>query len=167
MFVGDEVGLDVSFEVARVRLAKLARGDWLSSVSEDAYGLGVTGLARVGALGLSREVSVQVRDLAQREGSAGLAIRWEVTGPGGALFPVLDADITMHPAGGNTSLLTLAGAYRPPLGALGEALDRAVLRRVAAATVRNFLSRVAAEIAGQPSATGSDPSALPCTPGMS
>ena len=169
MFVGDEVGLDVSFEVARARLASLARGSWLSSASEDAYGLGVTGLSRVGALGLSREVRVQARELAERDGSAGLAIRWEVTGPGGGLFPVLDADITVHPAGDGTTLLTLAGAYRPPLGPVGQVLDRAILHRVAAATIRNFVSRVAGDITGQPgpAEAGTGRSPLPWAPEMS
>jgi hypothetical protein len=169
MFVGDEVGLDVSLEVARAGLVRLARGGWLSSASEDAYGFGVAGLSRVGALGLTREVRVQARELAERDGSAGLAIRWEVTGPGGGLFPVLDADLTVHGTEGDSTLLTLAGAYRPPLGPLGQALDRAILHRVAAATIRNFLSRVAAEITGQagPAGTGTGPSSLPCTPEMS
>lgn len=149
--MGSEVKLDLSFEVARARLMSLARDGWLSSASEDACAAGVTGLARVGALGLSREVRVQARELTERDGLAGLAIRWEVAGPGGGLFPVLDADITVHLAVNEQgTLLTLAGAYRPPLGALGEVLDRAILHRVAAAAVRNFLSRVAAALAGQP-----------------
>jgi hypothetical protein len=124
------------------------RGNVLLSASEDAYGRGIIGLARVGALGLSREVRVQARELTERDGSPGLAIRWEVTGPGGGLFPVLDADIRLAASGEQATLLTLAGAYRPPLGALGEALDRAILHRAAAATIRNFLDRVAADIAG-------------------
>jgi hypothetical protein len=169
MFVGDEVGLDVSFAVARARLATLARGSWLSSASADAYELGASGLSRVGALGLSREVRVQARELTEREGSAGVAIRWEVTGPGGGLFPVLDADIIVHPAGDETALLTLAGAYRPPLGAVGEALDRAIFHRVAAVTIRNFLSRVAADITGQPATAeaGTSTVPLPWAPEMS
>ena len=150
MFVGDEVALDVSFAVARAKLANLTRGGLLSSASEDAYARGITGLSRVGALGLSKEVRVQARELTERDGSAGLAVRWEVTGPGRGLFPVLDVDIRLVPTGDQATLLTLAGAYRPPLGAVGEALDRAILHRVAAATVRNFLSRVAAGITGQP-----------------
>jgi hypothetical protein len=149
MFVGDEVVLDVSFIVARARLANLTRGGLLVSASEDAYDLGITGLARVGALGLSRVVEVQARELTERDGSAGLAIRWEVTGPGGGLLPALDADVTLVPAGDQATLLTLAGAYRPPLGSLGQALDRAILHRVAAATIRNFLGRVAAGITGR------------------
>jgi hypothetical protein len=80
MFVGDEVLLDVSFTAARARLVNLIRGGGLLSASEDAYGQGITGLVRVGPAGLSRLVQVQARELAERDGCAGLAIRWEVTG---------------------------------------------------------------------------------------
>jgi hypothetical protein len=151
MFVGDEVRLDVSFAVARERLARL--GPTLSGTSEDAYG---PGLARVGVAGVSRLVRVQVRELAWTDLSAGLALRWEATGPGGGLFPVLDADLKLAPDGEGT-VLTMAGSYRPPLGSLGEALDRAILRRVAAATIRSFVARVAAQITGQPVPNGAGP----------
>ncbi len=169
MFVGDEVLLDVSFAVARARLASMTRGGLLASAAQDAYGLGITGLARVGAMGLSREVRVQARELTERDGSAGLAIRWEVTGPGGGLFPVLDADIRLVTTGEQATLLTLAGAYRPPLGSVGKALDRAILHRVAAATIRNFLNRVAAGITGQPglAEAGNGASLLPWAPELS
>jgi hypothetical protein len=168
MFVGDEVVLDVSFAAARARLADLIRNELLRSASEDAYDAGVTGLAQVGALGLYKVVQVHVRQLAETGGHAGFAIRWEATGPGGGLFPALDADIRLVPAADQTTLLVLAGVYRPPLGPLGVALDRAALHRVAAATIRNFLGRLAASVtgpAGAPEAgTGAAP--LPCTPGM-
>jgi len=42
----------------------------------------------------------------------------------------------------------MAGSYRPPLGSLGQALDRAILHRVAAATIRRFVVQVAARIGG-------------------
>jgi len=150
VFVGDEVQLDVSFAVARDRLLRLAVGGALLSPSEDSYDHGTAGLARVGLPGLAKLVRVQVRDLARTDRSAGLAIRWEATGPGGGLFPVLDADLTLAPAGEQGSVLSMAGVYRPPLGALGQALDRAVLSRVAAATIRRFVAQVAAGITGQP-----------------
>jgi hypothetical protein len=164
MFVGDEVRLEVSFAAARARLANLTHGGSLLSASADAYGEGITGLARVGPLGsapgLSRLVEVHVQDLAASDDSAGLALRWEATGPGGRLFPALDADLKLRPAGEQATLLTLVGAYRPPLGTLGAGLDRAILHRVAAATIRAFLNRMAdaivqpapaSGIAGQPS----------------
>ena len=112
----------------------------------------------MGAAGVSKLVRVQVRELPWTERSAGLALRWEATGPGGGLFPVLDADLRLAPAGEHGTLLTMAGAYRPPLGSLGQALDRAILRRVAAATIRSFVAQVAAQITGQPgSLTGPAP----------
>jgi hypothetical protein len=149
MFVADEVLLEVSFAAARTGLAKLTRGSLLRSTSQSAYDAEIIGLVRVGPAGLTRLVSVQVRQLAARDDCAGLAIRWEAAGPGGSLFPVLDADLRLAPAGGNSTLLALEGAYRPPFGAIGAALDRVILHRVAAATIRNFLNQVAASITNQ------------------
>jgi hypothetical protein len=154
VFVGDEVQLEVGFAVARDRLRQLVEGGALLGTSEDAYDHGTIGLERVGVPGLSKLVRVQVRELAWTDQSVGLAIRWEATGPGGGLFPVLDADLTMAPVGERVTILTLAGAYRPPLGAMGAALDRAILRRVASATIRAFLAQVAHRITGQPAANG-------------
>lgn len=148
--MGDEVMLDISFPSARARLEALTRGGLMMSASDEAYGEEVTGLMRVGPTGFSRLVRVQFRDLPERGNSAGLALRWEVAGAGGVLFPVLDADVELIRAGPQATWLTLAGAYRPPLGALGDALDRAILHRVANATIRGFLGRIAAGIVGQP-----------------
>ena len=169
MFVGDEVRLDVSFALARERLARLSESGALLGTSEDAYG---PGLGRVGTAGVDKLVRVQVRELTQTDRSAGLALRWEATGAGGGLFPVLDADIKLAPAGKQGTWLTMTGAYRSPFGPLGEALDRAVLHRVAAATVRSFVALVAAQITGQPgpaqaavpNGVGSSPPPSPSAP---
>jgi len=158
VFISDEVRLDVGFAAAQARLANLARGGSLLSASQAAHDDGITGLARVGPLGsgpgISRLVRVRYRDLVTREGSAVLTLRWETTGPGGGLFPALDADITLTPAGEQATVLKLAGAYRPPLGAAGAGLDRAILRRVATATTRSFMNRVEATITHPADAAG-------------
>jgi len=60
VFVGDEVRLDVSFAVARDRLARLSQSGALLGTSEDAYR---PGLARVGVAGVHKLVRVQVREL--------------------------------------------------------------------------------------------------------
>jgi hypothetical protein len=150
VFVGDEVRLDVSFAVARERLAQLSESGALFGPSEDAY----HGLARVGVLGVSKLVRVQFRELTWADGSAGLAMRWEATGAGGGLFPVLDADLRLAPDGAQCAVLTMAGAYRPPLGSLGATLDRAILHRVADATIRRFVARLAAQISDLPLPNG-------------
>jgi hypothetical protein len=169
MFVGDEVLLEVSFAVACERLIQLTGSGALITTSEDSYSRESGTLTRVGAIGLSKLVRVQVRELARTEKSAGIALRWEAAGPGGGLFPVLDADVRLTPAGAHVTLLSMAGSYRPPLGSLGQALDQAILHRVAAATIRGFVAQVAARIAdGQsggatetpaPNGAGSSPSA--------
>jgi hypothetical protein len=146
MFVGDEVRLDMSFAVAREKLAQLGESGALLGTSEGAY----AGLARVGPAGVSKLVRVQVRELSWTDRTAGLALRWEATGVGGGLFPVLDADLRLAPDGEQGTVLTLTGVYRPPLGPLGEALDRAILHRVAAVTIQGFVARVAAHLTGQP-----------------
>jgi hypothetical protein len=150
VFIDDEVSLDVGFAAARARLADLARDDTLANASEAAYSQGVTELMKVGPLGpvpgTSKMVEVRFRNLVEHADYAGLAVRWEATGPGGGLFPALDADILITPSGERSSKLRLTGAYRPPLGALGSALDTAILHRVARATIRAFLNRLAADI---------------------
>ena len=157
--MGDEVRLDVGFAVARERLTRLSESGVLLGTSEDVYGQ-----TRVGLAGVSKLVRVQVRELSWTDTTAGLALRWEATGPGGGLFPVLDADLKLAPAGDQGTLLTMAGAYRPPLGSLGEALDRAVLSRVAAATIRSFLARVAVQITGQPEPASAIPNGAGSAP---
>jgi len=152
MFAVADVLVDLSFPAAQARLADLARGGMLTRLSEGAYGDGLTGLVRVGPLGaapgLSKLVEVQLLDPVSRGDSAVLALRWEATGPGGGLFPVLDADMALTPAGAHSTRLSLAGSYRPPFGAVGAALDRAILHKVADATIRSLLTRVADALAG-------------------
>ena len=81
-----------------------------------------------------------------------LVLRWEATGVISALFPVLDADISLTPAGQQGTLLAPAGSYRAPLGGLGAGLDKAILNRVATATIRALLRNVA-DILASPGST--------------
>ena len=158
MFVAAEVPLDLSFPAAASRFANLARGGWLTRASEGAYGDGLTGLVRVGPLGavpgMSKLVKVHFLDVVTRGEAAVLTLRWEATGPGGRLFPALDADIWLTPAGEHAARLSLAGVYRPPLAAVGAGLDRAVLHTVADATARSLLARVADVLARSPDSAG-------------
>ena len=148
MFASHEVRLDLTFARARARLAVLCHAaGWLSGPSEQAYAEGLAGLIRVGpfgaVLGTSKLVRVQLLEPVPREDMVVLPLRWEASGAAGRLFPVLDADLVLTPAGEGAATLALTGAYRPPLGGLGEVLDRALLNRAAAATVRSLLARLA------------------------
>ena len=122
MFVGDEVFLEVSFAVACEGLTRLTESGALSTTSEDSYSRETGTLTRVGAIGLSKLVRVQVHELPRTEESTGIALRWEAAGPGGGLFPVLDADVRLTPVGEHVTLLSMAGSYRPPLARWGRRL---------------------------------------------
>jgi len=147
VFVAEEECLDVGFGAAQARLANLIHGGALVAFSADSYEQGVTGLAGMGPLGSApgafKLVEVQFGELAVRGDSARLPLRWHATGPGGVLFPALDADLVLTAMGEGATILSLEGAYRAPLGKAGAALDRAVLERVATVTIRAFTRRVA------------------------
>lgn len=97
------------------------------------------------------------RDLVSRDGSAVLALRWEATGLAGSIFPVLDADITLTPAGEHGTRLSLAGAYRQPRPtSLTTSVEDGALRGVTAATVRSLLARIASALAPTADAAGPD-----------
>jgi hypothetical protein len=160
MFVGDEVRAEVSVTTARARLARLLSGRGLLSASDAAWGEGIARIGPVGAVpGLSKLVQVHVSEPVQRGAVTVFSLRWEAIGAGERLFPVLDADITMMPDGDEATLVGLQGVYRPPAGAAGTILDRAILHRIAAATIRSFLGRIGAAI--ENSAAGSGEAGAP------
>lgn len=137
--------MPVGFAAASARLANLVAGGALLAASTDSYDNAAAGLMRVGpAPGISRLVRAEFRDLVIRDDAALLTLRWEAAGGAtGSLFPALDADIRVIPGTDEETLLRLDGVYRAPLGALGAGLDNLVLHRVAAATIRAFIGRVA------------------------
>ncbi len=144
MFVSDEVVVAVEYPAARADLAQAVRSGALLDPSTEAYNGPFLHDLRVGpAPVISRLVHAQFRDLIVRDGSCLLSLRWQASGPGGSLLPVLDADITLTPQGAAAVKLRLDGSYRPPLGKLGEQLDRAIMHRVASATIHAFLASIA------------------------
>jgi hypothetical protein len=165
VFVSGEVSLDVSCTAAQARLAALIGGGLLDGASARAYSDGITGQAGAGqlgsALGLPGLCQVRFQDLKAGGDSTRLALRWEVTGPGG-LVPALDADITLTPAGKQSSTLTLTGVYRTPLGTVSAGLDWGTWHEVATATIQAFLRLLAEAIArpagvAEPATKAEDP----------
>jgi len=158
MFVRGQVQVAVSFAVAQARLAELARGDELLRASYGAYGQMISGLAQDGPPdpvgGASRLAGAWFGDLAADRDRAHIALRWEAIAADGALFPVLDADLALTPAGERATTLDLAGVYRPPPGAERNGLNPVGLQRVARAIIQAFLNRMATAIGSNPSAEG-------------
>ena len=63
------------------------------------------------------------------------------------LIPEMEGDLEVAPLGPASSQLSISARYTPPLGAIGQAIDRALLHRVAEATLKDFLDRVAEGLA--------------------
>ena len=156
MFIARELIVHAECGTARARLAQIASATGLASASQAAYHDGLTHLIRVGPLGdtpgVSKVVAVRVLDPVYRDDLMTVALRWEATGAAGGLFPVLDANISLAPAAEHATRLALTGSYRPPLGRIGTALDKAILNRVAAATIHGLLHSIAGALTS-PAAT--------------
>jgi hypothetical protein len=139
MFVSHAAMLDVSYQVALTRLAGLTGSGVLTRVSADAYAAG----APPGVPWLARS---RFRDLITGPGRAVLAVRWETGDHYGEPFPVLDADLTLTPAGPRAALLELSGVYRSDPGEDGPGMGAVVLG--------GFMDRIAETITRAGTATG-------------
>jgi hypothetical protein len=146
MFIGDHVLLNIGFAVARTRLGILAGGGLLLGASEHAYAETIAGLTDTAGsvAGVSRLAGVCPGDITEISGRAQLPVHWEVTAGGGTLFPVLDADLTVTPAGQAATVFALTGVFRPPPGLADAGLNREIMCWFAAAAIRVFLARLAA-----------------------
>jgi hypothetical protein len=159
LLIGDQVLLNVGFTAARARLADLAAGGLLLGASEHAYGETITGLAEAaGAVaGASQLAGVRPDDVTETDGMARLALHWEATTGDGGLFPALDADLTLTPAGDQATVFGLTGVFRPPPGLADAELERDIVCWFAAAALRVFLTRLAAALVHPAGATRETP----------
>jgi hypothetical protein len=151
MFITQKLTVDAGFAAARAQLAQFVEGGGLTVVSQDAYEGALTGLIRVGPFGnvpvVSKLVQVRLLGPVERGGATTVWLRWEATGAASGLFPVLDADLMLTAEGPEKSQVVLNGCYRPPFGRLGAGLDRALMHRVASATIRALLHSIAEALA--------------------
>ena len=136
--------MDIPFEEAsRAILANPER--WLPSVATAAQDKERQLLAEVGFevahVRLGRQVEIEILNLERSPSKVVLLIRWKAHRAAG-LFPVLEGSLEVSRSGPG-SQLAVTGEYQPPGGAVGLASDRAVLHRIAKATVKDFVQRTA------------------------
>jgi hypothetical protein len=148
MFVHDFAYVDLPVEAVRRRV--LAGGDgWLSTLAEAAADEGEALRIRVGPMDgmprIGKVVSVDTAAPYVRGDVMVMPLVWHATGVSAA-FPVLQADLEVAPIGDDRTQLSLLGRYDPPLGPLGRRLDALLFHRLAEASVRSFLRRVAGSL---------------------
>jgi hypothetical protein len=139
--------VDLAAPFAEVEAGLLDAPDrWLPAILEAAEDRGSRLLADVGfTVGddyrVEKRVEVRVGDAYRFAGKTTLPITWSASGSE-RLFPSLEADLEVAALGEHRVQLSMSARYNPPLAAGGRALDRALLHRVAEATVKDFVDRV-------------------------
>ncbi|MEA2438409.1 MAG: hypothetical protein QOF65_2965 [Thermoleophilaceae bacterium] len=118
---------------------------WLPALATAATYQGDVLLAKVGfgqEIRIERTVTVELGPPLALASKTILPLRWTPTGTSG-LFPSLDADLEIARLEDARTQLAMSARYAPPLGAVGRVVDRMVMFRVAEATIKDFLDRVA------------------------
>lgn len=156
MFLRYYLDLSAPFELAEPALLADPAG-WVPGLLREAEDRGERLLAEVGFVledrRIDKEVEIQVGDPYRIPSKTLLPMTWKATGAE-RLFPQLDADIEVAALGANRTQLSISARYRPPMGVVGRALDRALLHRVAEATIKDFLDRVGESIEARIPSTG-------------
>ena len=142
--------VEIARPVADVQEVLLASPElWAGGPAGEAHQRGRRLLAEVGfepaGHRVSKRVEICFSDPIHLPSKTILPMTWSPTGAE-PLFPALDADIEIAGLGPNRTQLSMSARYTPPLGAVGRAIDRSLLHRVAEATVKDFLDRVAATL---------------------
>jgi hypothetical protein len=143
--------VELSLPVAAVERALVdSQPEWLSAMAGQAQARGdeLLGQVGVGPLGprLGRRVAIQLGEPVRFPSMVSLPLTWEPVGLEGVL-PRLDATLELGALGADRTQLAISARYRPPLGVVGQAMDRVLLHRVAEATLKDFLDRLGSAIA--------------------
>lgn len=97
---------------------------------------------RVGPGWPGKTVAVHLGQPDQDDERVVIPLIWEASGPAG-IFPRFEGELRLSSLDPDRSELRLSGRYRPPLGKAGQALSDTLLTRLARATLRSFLRRIA------------------------
>jgi hypothetical protein len=160
--------IELPIDPTRVeRALKEAPETWLRGLASEANHRGDTLLADIGfgdRIRVARQVAIEVGPPVHTAGKVVLPLRWMSTDAPG-LFPALEADLEVASLPPDRTQVAMSARYVPPLGPLGKAIDRAVLYRVAEATLKDFLDRVGEALMREVDKDGSGPQLTPAAAG--
>ena len=149
MFVRYFVELPFPFENVDAALTR-DPDDWLPGLATSAEEGGERRMAEVGfgnGVRVGRSVFVSVGTPGRMASKTLLPVSWRPASAE-ALLPAMDAEVEVAPMGPARTQLAITAQYTPPFGLLGRVADRALLHRVAEATIKDFLDRVAERLDG-------------------
>lgn len=142
--------VELNLPLAEVEAALLrAPAEWIPVLASSAEEHGNQLLVEVGfpvsGRHVGKRVEIELGAPVRTAGRTWLPITWRATGPRG-IFPSLEGELEVAALGSHLTQLGLSARYKPPFGLVGESLDRALLHRVAEATIRDFVERVGAAV---------------------
>ena len=149
MLVRYYVELPYPANAVEIALAREPRA-WLPELVRASNRRGLEMVTRVGLnLGPKRvdhSVILTVANAQHLGETCMIPISWKPAS-GQSLLPSLDGDLEVTALGDASAKLAISASYRPPLGWAGALTDRALMRMVAEATVKDFVDRLAIGVA--------------------
>jgi hypothetical protein len=133
--------------IAVTRILSDPRHHWTISLDGDGQAQLAKVGVRLGNVPIYKHVRLQVGNsrVAAHQESVMLAVSWTVVG-GPPLFPSMEGTLHADPYGPQSTRLTLNARYDPPMGALGNLIDRALMHRLAQSTMDDFVLRLVAAL---------------------
>lgn len=101
--------------------------------------------AHFGVRGLGKAFRMNVGEPIHGPGDTRIPISWVSTGPS-KLFPTLDGELVVSEIGSDLTQIVFRGSYEPPLGMVGETIDRVLLHHLAEASVKRFVDALIADV---------------------
>ena len=145
MFLRAYVELNLAIAEVEEALVR-SPAEWIPGLASSAEERGDQLLAEVGfpvgGLQVGKRVEIELGPPVRTPSRTWLPVTWRATGPRG-IFPSLEGELEVAALGRHLTQLGLSARYKPPFGLVGQYLDRALLHRVAEATIRDFVERVA------------------------
>jgi hypothetical protein len=104
--------------------------------------------ASIGGIEVGTDVAIQIHGIAETPRrikspqTTSIQLEWKASSAP-RLFPVMRAELTLYPLTATETQLDFSGAYEPPLGPLGTAIDAVIGHKIAEASVHRFVRDVA------------------------
>lgn len=102
----------------------------------------------LGGIAVEAEILISVKKVEEKEAAMAepvtrIELEWQAAKMPG-LFPLMKAELAAYPLTSSETQLDFSGAYEPPLGPVGKALNAVAGHRIAESCVHRFVSDVAA-----------------------
>lgn len=124
----------------------MAMGSGLTRSATLAYRNGEALMATLSGPGVvAKMVALEMGEPIRSADSTSVPLSWWATGTPG-LFPTMDAELSVAAMGPELTQVSFQGTYKPPLGIVGQVLNRTLLHRFAESSVKDFVDRVIAEL---------------------